>query len=70
MEFRSVPDPTLTATMGDRTVTAVIRRVTASSEGATGFKTRVVFGAEGRWRIRVDAGSRSFRFPAIDVGGA
>ena len=70
MEFRAVPEPTLIATMGDRKVTAVIRRVSASTDGATGFKTRVVFGAEGRWRIRVVSGKRSFRFPAIDVGGA
>jgi hypothetical protein len=68
-EFRGVPGAQLIAIRGDRRVSADVRRVTASMEGAAGFKTRLTFPEKGRWQIRVVAGKHRFRFPAVDAGG-
>jgi hypothetical protein len=67
-EFRRQPHPLVFATQGGRRVTAKLRRVPASMVGADGFKLRMVFPTEGRWRLAVVAGKRHFPFPAIRVG--
>jgi hypothetical protein len=67
-EFRRTPHPLVIATRGDRRVTAHIRPVAASMVGAAGFKLRMVFPNEGRWRLAVVAGKRRFAFPALAVG--
>jgi len=67
-EFRRRPHPLVFATQGDRRVTAKLRRVPASMVGADGFKLRMVFPTEGRWRLAVVAEKRQFAFPAIRVG--
>jgi hypothetical protein len=67
-EFRRQPHPLVFATQGDRRVTAKLRRVPASMVGADGFKLRMVFPTEGRWRLAVVEGKRHFPFPAIRVG--
>jgi hypothetical protein len=67
-EFRRTPHPLVIATRGDRRVTARIRPVAASMVGAAGFRLRMVFPTEGRWRLAVVAGKRRFAFPALAVG--
>ena len=67
-EFRHVMRPVMTASRGDRRVTARIASVPASMEGATGFKKRMVFPTAGRWRLTVVSGKRRFAFAAIRVG--
>ena len=67
-EFPRPPHPLVIATRGDRRVTARVRAVTASIAGAAGFKLRMVFPAEGRWRLAVVADWRRFAFPALAVG--
>ena len=57
-EFRHVRRPVMTASRGDRRVTARIASVPASMEGATGFKTRMVFPtAEERDRVVKEYGA-------------
>ena len=68
-EFPRQPHPRVVATRGDRRVTAQLRRVPASMVGAAGFKVRMVFPSEGRWRLAVVAARRHFPFPAVAVGG-
>jgi hypothetical protein len=67
-EFRRQPHPPVSATQGERRVTAQLRRVPPSMVGAHAYKPRMVFPAEGRWRLAVVAGKRRFAFPAIGVG--
>jgi hypothetical protein len=67
-EFRRTPHPLVIATRGDRRVTVRIRPVAASMVGAAGFRLRMVFPTEGRWRLAVVAGKRRFAFPALAVG--
>jgi hypothetical protein len=67
-EFRRAPHPRVVATRGDRRVTAQLRRVPASMVGSAGFKLRMVFPAEGRWRLAVVEERRHFAFPALSVG--
>jgi hypothetical protein len=56
------------ASRGERRITAQIRSVPASMAGAAGFKLRMVFPTEGRWRLAVVAAKRHFPFPAVAVG--
>ena len=67
-EFPRQPHPRVVASRGDRRVTAQLRRVPASMVGAAGFKLRMVFPSEGRWRLAVVAEKRRFPFPAVAVG--
>ena len=67
-EFPRRPHPRAAATQGNRRVAGQLRRVPASMPGAAGFKLRVVFPTEGRWRLVVTAEQRRFAFPAIAVG--
>ena len=67
-EFPRRPHPHAVATQGNRRVAGQLRRVAASMPGADGFKLRMVFPAEGRWRLAVVAEKRRFAFPAIAVG--
>jgi len=67
-EFPRQPHPRVVASRGDRRVTAQLRRVRARMVGATGFKVRMVFPSEGRWRLAVVAEKRRFPFPAVAVG--
>ena len=67
-EFPSRPHPRAVATQGDRRVTGQLRQVPASMPGADGFKLRMVFPTEGRWRLAVVAEKRRFAFPALRVG--
>ena len=67
-EFRRVQAPVMTGVQGERRVTAKVTRAPASMDGATGYKTRLVFPSAGRWRILVVSGQRSFRFQTIRVG--
>jgi hypothetical protein len=68
-EFSRPPQPVVVASRGDRHVTARLRPVPASTPGAVGFKLRIVFPSEGRWRLAVVAAKRRFSFPAVAVGG-
>ena len=67
-EFSRPPHPVVVASRGDRHVTARLRPVPASTPGAVGFKLRLVFPSEGRWRLAAVAAKRRFSFPAIAVG--
>jgi hypothetical protein len=67
-EFPRRPHPRAVATQGNRRVAGQLRRVAASMPGAAGFKLRMVFPTEGRWRLAVVAEKRRFAFPAIAVG--
>jgi hypothetical protein len=67
-EFPGQPHPVVFAIQGERRVTAKLRRVPASIVGANGFRLRMVFPTEGRWRLGVVAEKRRFAFPAISVG--
>ena len=67
-EFPRRPHPHAVATQGNRRVAGQLRRVPASMPGADGFKLRMVFPTEGRWRLAVSAEGRRFAFPAIAVG--
>jgi hypothetical protein len=67
-EFPRQPHPIVVASRGDRRITAQIRSVPASMVGAAGFKLRMVFPTEGRWRLAVVAAKRHFPFPAVAVG--
>jgi hypothetical protein len=67
-EFPRQPHPRVVATRGDRRVTGQLRQVPASMPGAAGFKLRMVFPSDGRWRLAVLAERRRFAFPAIAVG--
>jgi hypothetical protein len=67
-EFPRESHPLVVATRGDRRVTGQLRRVSASMAGAAGFKLRIVFPTEGRWRLTVVAEKRRFAFPALGVG--
>jgi hypothetical protein len=67
-EFPRRPHPRAVATRGNRRVAAQLQRVPASMPGAAGFKLRMVFPTEGRWRLAVTAEKRRFAFPAIAVG--
>ena len=69
-EFPRRPHPRAVATRDDRRVTGELRRVAAGMPGADGFKLRMVFPTEGRWRLAVLAEKRRLAFPAIAVGGA
>ena len=66
-EFPRQPHPRVVATRGDRRVTGQLRRARASM-GAAGFKLRMVFPTEGRWRLTVIAEKRRIAFPALRVG--
>jgi hypothetical protein len=68
-EFPRQPRPRVVASRGDRRVTAHLRPVPASMAGVAGFKLRMVFPSEGRWRLAVVAAKRHFPFPAVAVGG-
>jgi len=68
-EFPSRPHPRAVATQGDRRVTGRLSEVPASMPGADGFRLRMVFPTEGRWRLVVVAEKRRFAFPALRVGG-
>jgi len=68
-EFPRAPHPRVVAARADMRVTAELRRVAASIAGAAGFKLRMVFPTEGRWRLAVVTDKRRFAFPALDVGG-
>jgi hypothetical protein len=67
-EFPRQPHPRVVATRGERRVTAQLRRAQASMVGAAGFKLRLVFPTEGRWRLAVIAEKRRMVFPALRVG--
>jgi len=67
-EFPRRPHPQAVAMRGERRVTGQLRQVSASMPGAAGFKLRMVFPTEGRWRLAVTAEKRRFAFPAIAVG--
>ena len=67
-EFRTAPRPVLTARRGGRTVRAAVDSAAASMPGARAFKVTTVFPAEGRWKLRLVAGNRRMRFPAVNVG--
>ena len=67
-EFSRPPQPVVVASRGDRHVTARLRPVPASMPGAVGFKLRMVFPSEGRWRLAVVAAKRRFSFPVVAVG--
>ena len=67
-EFPRRPHPHAVATQGNRRVAGQLRRIPASMPGADGFKLRMVFPTEGRWRLAVSAEGRRFAFPAIAVG--
>jgi hypothetical protein len=67
-EFRHIRRPVMTATRGDRRVTARLRPVDPSVEGGVTFMTRIVFPTAGRWRVELVSGKRSFAFGAIPVG--
>jgi hypothetical protein len=67
-EFQRRPHPRAVATRGNRRVAGQLRRVPASMPSAAGFKLRMVFPSEGRWRLAVTAEKRRFAFPAIAVG--
>jgi hypothetical protein len=67
-EFPRRPHPRAVATRGNRRVAGQLRRIPASMPGAAGFKLRMVFPTEGRWRLAVTAEKRRFAFPAIAVG--
>jgi hypothetical protein len=67
-EFPRRPHPHAIATQGHRRVTGQLRPVAASMAGAAGFKLRMVFPTDGRWRLAVTAEGRRFAFPAIAVG--
>jgi hypothetical protein len=66
-EFRRAQRPVLTATKGDRHVTASVRRAPAAMDEAR-FEASAVFPSAGRWRLTMVSGKRSFSFPAISVG--
>lgn len=67
-EFAHVARPVMSATRGERTVTAAATPGSTGMEGAIAFRTRLTLPAAGRWRLLVVSGKRSFKFPAIDVG--
>lgn len=69
-EFQRRPHPQAVATQGNRRVAGQLRRApaTATMPTAAGFRLRVVFPTEGRWRLALVAGKRRFAFPAIAVG--
>jgi hypothetical protein len=67
-EFPREPHPVVVATRGDRRVTGQLRRAPASMVAAAGFKLRMVFPTEGRWRLAIVAEKRRFAFPALGVG--
>lgn len=68
-EFRHPPRAAIIGRNGDRTIGARVERTPASIEGAAGFRFTMIFPREGRWRLRMFAGNRSFAFPAVQVGG-
>jgi hypothetical protein len=67
-EFAGLPQPSLIAMRAGRRVDAKVRKVPASMQGALGFKMTIVFPADGRWKLRVIAAGRRFRFPPVAVG--
>jgi hypothetical protein len=67
-EFSRTPHPRFIASRGDRRVTAKLRPVPASVPGAAGFRLRVVFPTDGRWRLALVAAERRFSFPLLAVG--
>jgi hypothetical protein len=67
-EFLRQPHPRVVASRGERRVTAQLRAVPASMVGAAGFKLRMVYPTEGRWRLAVVTEKRRFPFPAVAVG--
>jgi hypothetical protein len=69
-EFRHPPDPAVIGRHGGRTVGAEIEKVRSSIDGAAAFRVTMIFPSEGRWKLRMFAGKRRFRFPAVPVGGA
>jgi hypothetical protein len=69
-EFRHPPRPAMIGRLGHRTVGARVERAPATMGGAAGFRLTMVFPREGRWKLRLFAGSRRFAFPAVQVGGA
>jgi hypothetical protein len=69
-EFRHPPHPAVIGRHGGRTVGAKIEKVPSSIDGAAAFRVTMIFPREGRWALRMFAGTRRFRFPAVAVGGA
>jgi hypothetical protein len=67
-EFPRQTHPWLFATRNHRRVTAELRPVPASMPGADGFKLRMVFPTDGRWKLTLLAEKRRFALPAIGVG--
>ena len=67
-EFPRRPHPRAVATQDNRRVAGRLRAVPASMAGAAGFKLRMTFPTEGRWRLSVVAGKRHVEFPAVAVG--
>ena len=67
-EFPRQPHPIVVASRGERRTTAQLRSVPASMVGAAGFKLRMVFPTEGRWRLAVVASKLRFAFPPLGVG--
>jgi hypothetical protein len=67
-EFPRRPHPRAVAIQGNRRVAGELRPVPASMPGAAGFKLRMVFPTDGRWRLAVTADKRRFAFPALAVG--
>ena len=69
-EFRDPPTPLLIAVGDGGHVDAQVERAAASIEGATAFKTTMVFPKAGRWKLMLVAGRRRFQLPALGVGSA
>jgi hypothetical protein len=69
-EFRQPPHPTMIARRGGRTVGARVERAPSSITGAAAFRITMIFPSAGRWELRMFAGKRRFRFPAVAVGGS
>jgi hypothetical protein len=67
-EFARPSHPLVVASRGDRRVRATLRAAPARALGASGFRMRMVFPSEGRWRLAVAAGNQHFEFPAVAVG--
>ena len=66
-EFRRTSLPVVMATRGERRVAVRVRQAPASMD-ETRFALRGVFPTEGRWRLTMVMGKRSFSFPGIRVG--
>jgi hypothetical protein len=69
-EFRDPPTPLLIAVADHGHVDAQVRGAAASIDGATAFKTTMVFPKPGRWKLMLVAGTRRFELPSLTVGSA